>query len=179
MASTVAALAGATKMITKTPDESIGVPSKEINAYGIRTSKMVVNLLAHQTLPVSPQLETEEHFLAQEVHDLMKSVYNLGKGDLAQGVIHAFELGVLDVPFAPSRQNQNKVMPARDNDGCIRILEFGSLGLSEDIRAIHRQKLAERGRFEGRDVTFQMTIDDIYAVSNGMLIGRPNGGKKR
>lgn len=179
MASTVAALAGATKMITKTPDESIGVPSKEINAYGIRTSKMVVNLLSHQTLPSSPQLETEEHFLSQEVHDLMKSVYALGKGDLAQGVVHAFELGVLDVPFAPSRQNQNKVMPARDNDGCIRILEFGSLGLSEEIRNVHRQKLVERGRVEGRDVTFQMTIDDIYAVSNGMLIGRPHGGKKR
>jgi methylaspartate mutase epsilon subunit len=50
MASTVASLSGATKMITKTPYESIGVPTKEINAFGIRESKMVVALLKDQKL---------------------------------------------------------------------------------------------------------------------------------
>ena len=32
----------------------------------------------------------------------------------------------------------------------------------------------ERAATEGRKVSFQLTIDDIYAVSMGHLIGRPS-----
>ena len=45
-----AALAGATKVIVKTPHEAIGVPTKEANAAGIRATKMVLNLLRGQKL---------------------------------------------------------------------------------------------------------------------------------
>jgi methylaspartate mutase epsilon subunit len=173
MASTVAALAGATKMITKTPYESIGVPTKEINAYGIKASKMVVTLLKDQKMPSSTLLKIEKEQIRKEVTCLMNMVYELGDGDLAIGTIKAFELGVIDVPFAPSKQNQNKILPARDNDGCVRILEFGSLGMTQEIKDFHRAKLEERAKAEGRTITFQMTVDDIYAVSNGELIGRP------
>ncbi|MDX9691777.1 MAG: methylaspartate mutase subunit E [Acholeplasmataceae bacterium] len=176
MASTVAQLAGATKMITKTPYESIGVPTKEINGVGIRASKMVTKLLAEQRMPESEKLNEEKQMIRKEVHCLIDKVYELGHNDLAQGAVKAFELGVIDVPFAPSKQNQNKVMPARDNEGCVRILEFGNLAFSEDIKLFHTNKLQERAIFEGRPVTFQMTVDDIYAVSNGKLIGRPNKG---
>ncbi len=173
MASTVAALAGATKMITKTPYESIGVPTKEINAYGIRTSKMVVSLLKDQKMPSSAQLQIEKEQIRREVNSMLSTVYELGQGDLAQGTIKAFELGVIDVPFAPSKQNLNKVLPARDNEGCVRILEFGNLGMTPEIKEFHKAKLEERAKAEGRPITFQMTVDDIYAVSNGELIGRP------
>lgn len=173
MASTVASLAKATKMITKTPYESIGVPTKDINAYGIKTSKMVVNLLKDQMLPSSTLLELEKEQIRKEVTCLMDKVFEVGEGDLAQGAIKAFELGIIDIPFAPSKQNMNKVLPARDNEGCVRILEFGNLGMSEEIKAFHKQKLNERAQAEGRPINFQMTVDDIYAVSTGNLIGRP------
>jgi methylaspartate mutase epsilon subunit len=178
MASTVAALAGATKMITKTPYESIGVPTKEINAFGIRESKMVVSLLKDQKMPSSEALDIEKEQIRKEVNCLMDSVFKLGDGDLAIGTIKAFELGVIDVPFAPSKQNQNKVLPARDNEGCVRILEFGHLGMSDDIKAFHKSKLDERAKTEGRSITFQMTVDDVYAVSMGEMIGRPQKAKK-
>jgi methylaspartate mutase epsilon subunit len=173
MASTVAAMAGATKMITKTPYESIGVPTKDINAYGIKTSKMVVNLLKDQKMPASTILEQEKEQIKREVHCLMDKVFELGEGDLAIGTIKAFELGVIDIPFAPSKQNLNKILPARDNEGCVRILEFGNLGMTEEIKEFHRNKLNERAKAEGRPISFQMTVDDIYAVSTGNLIGRP------
>lgn len=173
MASTVAALAGATKMITKTPYESIGVPTKEINAYGIRASKTVVSLLQDQKYPQTTKLKNEMKQIRKEVTCLLDEVFNLGNGDLAQGTIKAFELGVIDVPFAPSKQNANKILPARDNDGCVRILEFGSLGMNQEIREFHKAKLKERSKAEGRPITFQMTVDDIYAVSHSQLIGRP------
>ncbi|MEN6312374.1 MAG: hypothetical protein ABFD80_12650, partial [Acidobacteriota bacterium] len=39
--------------------------------------------------------------------------------------------------------------------------------------AYHREKLNERAKAEGREISFQMVTDDIYAVSKGKLIGRP------
>ena len=51
MSSTVAALSGATKMITKTPHESVGIPTKEANGIGIKASKMVTKLLQDQKFP--------------------------------------------------------------------------------------------------------------------------------
>lgn len=172
MASTVAALSKATKMITKTPVESIGVPTKEMNASGIKASKFVVNLLKDQTYPDSEKLRIEKEMIRKEVTCLMDKVIDLGMGDVAVGVIKAFEYGIIDVPFAPSKQTHGEVLPARDNEGCIRILEFGHLGMSEDIKKFHKEKLLERANSEQRALDFQMTVDDVYAVGMGHLIGR-------
>ena len=173
LSSTVAALSKATKMITKTPYESIGIPTKEANARGIKASKLVVTLLQDQSYVNSDALDLEMKQIETEVDCLLDSVFKLGNGDLAIGVVKAFEQGVLDIPFAPSKYNAGKMLPARDNDGHIRILEFGNLGFTDDIKAFHRQKIEERAKYEGRPVSFQMTVDDVYAVSEGQLVGRP------
>ncbi|MCK9166424.1 MAG: methylaspartate mutase subunit E [Acholeplasmatales bacterium] len=170
---TVASFSKATKMITKTPLESIGVPTKEANATGIKASKFIVQLLKEQTFPNSKKLTEELEQIKKEVESLMYHVYNLGDGDLAVGVVKAFENGVLDVPFAPSKFNKGAMLPARDIEGNIRILEFGNLGLNEEIKTFHREKLQERAKKEKRALSFQMTVDDIYAVSKGKLVGNP------
>lgn len=172
LSSTVAALSKATKMITKTPLESVGIPTKEANGEGIKASKFVVRLLKDQKYADSEALEREKNQIKQEVDELLNHVYKLGDGDLAVGTVKAFEMGIIDVPFAPSRFNQGKILPARDNEGAIRILEFGNLGFSERVKKFHHQKLEERAKNENRDVSFQMTVDDIYAVGLGKLIGR-------
>ena len=64
-------------------------------------------------------------------------------------------------------------MPARDNDGAIRFLEIGSLPFTQDLIDFHRKKLEERARSEKREVSFQMVIDDVYAIGKGFLVGRP------
>jgi len=38
-----------------------------------------------------------------------------------------------------------------------------------------RRKLEERAAFENRPVSFQMVIDDVYAIGKGFLVGRPRG----
>ena len=81
--------------------------------------------------------------------------------------------GVLDIPFAPSRYNAGKMLPARDNDGAIRILDMGALPFTDDIKAFHRAKIEARAKAEKRNATFQMVIDDVYAISKGRLVGRP------
>ena len=168
-----AALAGATKVIVKTPHEAIGVPTKEANAMGIRATKMVLNLLRGQKLPNSEEVQFEKDMIKREVKQIIDKVLELGNGDLAVGTVKAFEQGVLDISFAPSKYNAGKMLPARDNNGMIRYLNAGNLPLSEDIKAFHTAKLQERADFEGREISFQMTVDDIFAVGKGTLIGRP------
>jgi methylaspartate mutase epsilon subunit len=173
MGAIAASLANATKVIVKTPHEAYGIPTKEANAQGIRATKMVLNLLQEQHMPLSVQQINESRMIKAETQCILDKVFELGEGDLAVGAVRAFEAGVLDIPFAPSINNQGKMMPARDNEGAIRYLEFGNVPLAQDIKEFNRNKLEERAMFENREVSFKMTIDDVYAVSRGVLIGRP------
>lgn len=171
--SAAAALAGATKVIVKTPHEAIGIPTKEANAQGIKATKMTLNLLRGQKMPMSKELETEIAIIKAETKCMMDELFRLGNGDLAVGTVKGFEVGVVDIPFAPSKYNYGKMMPARDNNGCVRYLKFGNLPFTKELKDYNMSKLEERGRYEGREVGFQMTVDDIFAVGKGVLVGRP------
>lgn len=168
-----AALAGATKVIVKTPHEAIGIPTMEANAQGIKATKQVLNLLKGQSLTMSKELEAEMELIKAETKCILDKVFELGKGDLAVGTVKAFEVGVLDIPFAPSQYNAGKILPARDNNGAVRYLEFGNIPFTKDIKDFNQGLLEERAKTEGRKVGFQMVVDDIYAVGKGTLVGRP------
>ena len=172
--SATAALAKATKVIVKTPHEAVGIPTKEANAAGLRATKQVISMLRDQDLTMIPAVEQEATIIKQEVKEIMDKVFELGNGDLGAGVVNAFAAGVLDIPFAPNKYNAGKVMPARDNDGAIRILDCGNMPFSQETKDFHRQKLEERAKCENREVSFQMVIDDVYAISKGFLVGRKN-----
>lgn len=172
MSATVAALGKATKMITKTPYESIGIPTKEANERGIKASKFVASLLKDQQFPHSEELFREMHQIEIEIDSLMDNIIKAGKGDIASGIVESFKSGIIDVPFAPSKYNLGKILPARDNQGYIRILEFGNLGFNDEIKEFHKSRIQERVDYEKRTFSFDLTVDDIYAVSMGSLIGR-------
>ncbi len=168
-----AALAGATKVIVKTPHEAVGIPTMEANAQGIKATKQTLSLLKGQRLQMSKELEWEIELIKAETKCILDKVLEIGKGDLAIGTVRAFEAGVLDIPFAPSKFNLGKMLPARDNNGAIRYLEFGNIPMNQEIKDFNKQLLEERAKYEGREVSFQMVIDDIYAVGKGTLVGRP------
>jgi methylaspartate mutase epsilon subunit len=159
-----ASLAGATKVIVKTPHEAMGIPTKEANAQGLKATKMVVKILSGQRMPDNPELGEEIGIICAETRSILDKVFELGNGDVARGVVKAFETGALDIPFAPSRFNAGVVLPARDSRGAVRILEFGNLPFGKDIKDFHKGKLEERARFEKRKADFRMVIDDIYAL---------------
>ena len=168
-----AALGEATKVITKTTHEALGVPTKEANAEGLRATKQLINMLRDQQLVANDKLEEEKEMIKQETTQILDRVFELGDGDLVQGTIRAFEAGVIDIPFAPSKYNAGKILPARDNNGAVRYLNFGNLPFSKEVIEFNKQKLEERGKTEGRDPSFQMVTDDIYAIGKGELVGRP------
>jgi len=167
-----AALAGATKVIVKSPHEAMGIPTKEANAAGLAATKQVVSMLADQSfLPLS-EVSAECDIIMEETRLILEKSYELGVGDIAIGTVRAFEAGVIDVPFAPSMYNAGKILPARDDAGAIRLLECGNLPLSAELKNFHRGKLEARGKTEKREVSFQMVVDDIFAIGRGALVGR-------
>jgi methylaspartate mutase epsilon subunit len=170
--STVAALAHATKVIVKTPHEALGIPTMEANAQGLRCTRQIITMLGEQTVDTNSLMD-EKVIIAAETRCIVDKVFELGKGDVAQGAVRAFQAGVLDVPFAPSRYNAGKVLPARDNHGAIRFFDAGHLPFTSELLEFHRQKIAARAKYEKREASFQMVIDDVYAISKGRLVGRP------
>lgn len=172
--SAAAAIAHATKVIVKTPHEAVGVPTMEANAQGLRCTKQVITMLCDQRLPDSVLAE-EMSVIQAETRCILDKCFELGEGDIALGTVRAFQAGVLDVPFAPSRYNAGKIMPARDHEGAVRLLNIAGLPFTDDLKAFHREKIEKRAREEKRSVSFQMVIDDVYAISKGRLVGRPRG----
>jgi methylaspartate mutase epsilon subunit len=171
--SAAAALAGATKVIVKTPHEAVGIPTKEANAQGIKATKMTLNLLQGQRMPMSEELKTEIAIIKAETRCMIEKLYEVGNGDLAIGTVKGIDMGIIDIPFAPSKYNLGKMMPARDNQGAVRYLKFGNIPFTQELRDYNIRKFEERAKYEGRKVGFQMTVDDIFAVGKGVLIGRP------
>lgn len=169
-----AAFSGANKVIVKSPHEAFGVPTKEANADGLKATRQALNMLRDQSLPDSPELQEEMAMIEAETRCILERVLEIGDGDWAAGAVRAFAAGILDVPFAPSRCNRGKVMPVRDQNGAVRLLDRGGLPLTPAIMDFHQRKIAARAQAEERPVSFQMVIDDIYAISKGMLVGRPH-----
>lgn len=170
--SLIAALSKATKVIVKTPHEAVGIPTMEANAEGLRCTKQVVNMFYEQALS-SDKVEEEKEIIRQETRCIVDKCFELGNGDIALGVCRAVESGVLDVPFAPCRANAGLMLPCRDNNGAIRILNPGNLPFTKDILDFHAAKIEERAQFEKRKASFQMVIDDVYSIGKGRLVGRP------
>src|SRR6056297_1295837 len=170
-----AAVAQPDKVITKSPQEFQGVPTKEANAAGLRTTRQLVDMVIEQNVQLVG-VDRELNLIQKASRELIEEVLAQGDGDVAQGTLAAFDSGALDVPFAPSDSAKGDVLPARDDDGRIRIFEFADLALSDDVKEIHGNRLDSRASTEGRDQTFRMVADDVDAISDGKLIGRPQGG---
>ena len=170
--SLIAALSKATKVIVKTPHEAVGIPTMEANAEGLRCTKQVINMMSDQVF-MDARLEAEKEIIRQETRCIVDKCFELGNDDIAVGICRGVECGALDIPFAPCRFNAGLMLPCRDNDGAVRILNTGNLPFTKDLKDFHAGKIAERAKAEGRDASFQMVIDDVYSIGKGRLVGRP------
>lgn len=132
-----AVLAGATKVVIKTSKLT-----KEVNSAIIRAAKMPVDILGGQRLAMSKELETEVVIIKAEVKCILDRVLELGRGDLAVGVVKAFENGVIDIPVASDRYNKDERMTsARDNTGAIRYMRFGNIPFTQELKNFNKRKM--------------------------------------
>jgi len=161
----IAALAGATQVITKSVHEAEGIPTKEANAEGVKATRMAIRLVRSCRFPENLQLEQEKKIIIQEAGSILNKALEMGDGDPVLGSLRSLQAGVLDIPWAPNRHVAGKVIPVRDANGAIRYLDQGNLPLDRQVRAYHREKIKERELRNGRELDYESAIHDITEVS--------------
>jgi methylaspartate mutase epsilon subunit len=143
-----AALSGATRVLIKTPVEAYKIPSLADNLHGLSLVGHGI-ALARETAVDERRIAAEAEVIRREAQEIFDSVIYCGDGNLAAGIVRAFQKGRLDVPFSPSIYSRGQVMTGRDCEGAVRFLSPGGLQLSAETRAFHEDKMQDRRRAEG------------------------------
>lgn len=157
----VAILSGATEHVVKSLDEGTFTPTKEGCAAAIKIARQLIEMLGRQRLPESKEVKEEKQVIESEVRAIVDKVLELGDGDAAVGEVRGVEAGVLDAAFSPWIFAKNQILPVRDRSGAIRYLDPGNLPLPKEALAYHREKIAERGKAEGRKTDLEMVVQDV------------------
>ncbi|HLP59157.1 MAG TPA: methylaspartate mutase subunit E [Candidatus Deferrimicrobium sp.] len=156
-------LAGASRIMTKTPVESIHIPAKEDNAEGLQLTRS--GLLKAKNEKVNQVVVKEEMVLLEkEVTAIMGAIEELGKGSIARGALRAFEEGLLDIPFSPSLYNKKRLITARDCDGAIRFVNPESMHFGDDIIDFHKEKIHQRMTLQRTGKIYEVLDSDLTRI---------------
>lgn len=162
---TLAAVGGAVSVTTKSTHEAIGIPTPQANAEGLRTTRMAIYMAHGVRLDGLPDFEVETDLIRREVRPIVDKVLEMGDGDVAVGAVRAFQAGVLDIPWSPNRQVKSRILPARDADGCIRILDPGDMPFPADVMEIHRERLRRKAERDGLPFDHTLAVTSVYELS--------------
>ncbi len=162
---TLAAIGGAASVTTKSVHEPYGIPTPEINAAGLRMTRMAIYMARQIRLDELPEFNFELDLIKREVRQILDRTLELGDGDIALGTVRACEAGVVDIPWSPSRHVKSRVMPARDADGYLRILDAGEMPFDSTVLEIHSEKLRQRAASEGVPFDRDLAVSSVYEMS--------------
>ena len=162
---TLAAIAGAVSVTTKSTHEAFGIPTPQANAEGLRTTRMAIYLARGIRLDGLPAFEREKDLLRREVRAIVDKVLETGDGDVAVGTVRAFEAGILDIPWSPNRYVQSRVLPARDVDGCLRILDPGLMPFPREVLEVHEERLRRRAERDGIGYGPDLAVTSVYEMA--------------
>jgi methylaspartate mutase epsilon subunit len=135
-------------------------------------TRMAIYLARGLRLDGLPDYERERELIRREVRSIVDRVLELGEGDAAVGTVRAFAAGVLDVPWSPNRQVASRVLPARDDEGYLRILDFAGIPMDADVVEEHRSRLARRARRDNLPMGYDLAVASVYELSEplGVLL---------
>lgn len=165
---TLAAISGASSVTTKTLHEAFGIPTPKINADGLRMTRMAIYLARNIKLDSMPEFQNEVNLIKSEVRPIVNRVLEMGDGDVVLGTVRAFEAGILDIPWSPNKWVKSKVMPARDVDGCLRILDPGNMPFPKEVMEFHEEKLRLRAEKEKQPYDLNLAVSSVYEMSEPM-----------
>ena len=137
MSTVIASMCGADKIITKTREEAVGIPTKEANAQTVANTQYTLNILGG--LPAITD-EQEEAILTDEVHAIMEAVLNDPADTLWRKVFNSIKNGIIDVPFSPHIINHNKMITVRDAQKNIRIIDRGNVPIPEHCYTFEKSR---------------------------------------
>ena len=128
LATVIASMVGADKIITKTRQEATGIPTREANAKAVADTQYCLRILNGLPRVVD---EEEEEILTLEVKSIMEAVFNDRADTLWRKAFNSIKNGVIDVPFSPHIINQNEMITIRDADKNIRIIDRGNVPIPD------------------------------------------------
>lgn len=161
--STTCTLAGATRIMTKTPVESIHIPTRQDNAEGLDLTKKGIEQAFDFTFDRN-RVQEEMGLLEKQVKAVMGVVEKLGQGSIARGALRAFQDGILDVPFSPSIYNRNRLLTAKDRDGAIRFVNPEIMPFDNQLCDIHREKIQERMVLDRATRIYELLEKDLTRI---------------
>jgi hypothetical protein len=82
----------------------------------------------------------------------------------AIGTVRAFEAGVTDIPWSPNRHCKSPVVPARDVDGYLRILDPGLMLFPTEITAVHEEGLRKHAEREKVAFGPDLAVQSVYEI---------------
>jgi methylaspartate mutase epsilon subunit len=165
---TLAAVGGAVSVTTKSTHEAFGIPTPEANAEALRTTRMAIYLARRIRVDEMPEFRQEKELIGREVRPIVDKVLEMGDGDVAVGTIRACEAGVLDIPWSPNRQMKSRVLPARDVDGYLRILQPGDMPFPKDVLDYHEERLRNRAERDGVPYGRELAVASVYEMSEAL-----------
>jgi methylaspartate mutase epsilon subunit len=160
--SLISSLIAADKVVVKTIDEALGVPRPEINAEACDTVQYVLRTFRSAQTVTSPMIEREMALIESEVKSILNAIFEISGSVFWESVFRAFQLGYLDVPFAPHADNANKLLSVRDGNGSIRIADPGGVPISNEDA--HLEKELVEGRGDRADKTYRQMLADIRVM---------------
>lgn len=143
------ALIGADKVVVKTPDEAIGIPSAQSNAAAVRAVRYALEMVSTAAPVTSDAIEEERDLISGEVTGLMDHVLSQPTHSLLAAVHRAVLTGAIDVPFAPHEQNAGRLITDYGPGRRLRIVDPGGLPLSEAHLRRERALLGARAAQSG------------------------------
>lgn len=146
----------AVKVINKTYEEALGIPTTKANNDGIWTTRMAKSSLFDFIEISKESLEEEIDLILNEAQEIVEPV--LQAPDLFSSICTAFEKGTLDIPFSASRQAKSEVLPVRDINGAIRYYRYGALPIQPQTEM--KNKRIYRHDF------FKKLSEDIFYLKN-------------
>lgn len=161
--STTATLAGATRMMVKTPAEANKIPDQYDNARALGLCRRGIAEASFRSFD-SAQVRQEKKILRMEVTQIMQAITDLGNGQIPKGVLRAVEQGILDVTWSPNIYNRGQVMAIRDVTGAIRFTDFGNLPFSPAVKEFHEEKVLIRKNAERKYNTFALLEEDLSRI---------------
>ena len=178
---TLAAIGGAVSVTTKSTHEAFGIPTPQANAESLRTTRMAVYLARQIRMDEHPEFLKEVDLIKREVRPILDRTLEIGEGDIAVGTVRACEAGIVDIPWSPNRYVKSRVMPARDADGYLRILDPGDMPFDKEVLEVHAERLRRRAEREGIPVDRELAVSSVYEISEPLARLAPSvsGGSKQ
>jgi methylaspartate mutase epsilon subunit len=150
---------------TKSTHEAFGIPTPQANAEGLRMTRTAIYLARDIRLDGLPAFEREKELMRREARPIVDKVLEMGDGDAAIGTVRAFEAGILDIPWSPNRGVKSRVLPARDVDGCLRIVDPGLMPFPKDVMQVHEERLRRRAERDRVEYGPDLAVASVYEIA--------------